>query len=218
MKTCSFRFLYSTFAVSGLLFSSNFASTTPFSFLSTAAYAQASYNDTQVRQWLENTGNQMVSIVNSPLSRDEQKEKFKTIISRDVDVDAIARFCLGRFWRLATPDQQQHYMTLFHKVLINAIVDRLGEYKGVSFSIGKVSSLTNGKKSVETVLKRPNQPNVTIQWIISTEHGIPKIVDIMGENASLSVTQRGDYTSFITRHGNSIDALLEALEKQILST
>ncbi|MDI2091790.1 MlaC/ttg2D family ABC transporter substrate-binding protein [Commensalibacter oyaizuii] len=213
MKTYSYRFLLSAFAVSGLLLSGNITSLSPF--YAPAALAQSSYNDGQLRQWLQNTGNRMVSIVNSNLSKKEQKAKFLTILNNDVDVDTIAKFCLGRFWRVATPEQQKQYVQLFHQVLINSITSRLGEYKGVSFEIGKISTIENGRKSIETILHRPKQPDISIQWILSTESGSPKVVDIIGENASLSVTQRGDYTSFIARHGNSVDALITALKKQI---
>ena len=50
------------------------------------------------------------------------------IIDADVDVDGVARFCLGRFWRTATPAQQQQYLKLFRDMLVANISAKLGEY------------------------------------------------------------------------------------------
>lgn len=213
MKITSCRFLFSAVAVTGMLLSSTVILGSQFGF--SAAQAQTTYTNDQLSEWLQNTGNTMVAVVNSNMSAKEKKDKFLVILNKDVDVNTIARFCLGRFWRTATPAQQKEYVQLFHQVLINSITDRLGEYKGVSFNIGKASSVEGNRYSVETILHRPKQPDVSIQWIISTESGAPKVVDIIGENASLSVTQRGDYTSFIARHGNSVSALIDALKRQI---
>lgn len=213
MKTSFCRFLFSTVAVSAMLLSGNAISNS--SFAIPTAQAQTTYTTAQLSKWLETTGNKMVAVVNSDASAKEKKAKFLTVLNEDVDVDTIAKFCLGRFWRTASPDEQKEYLQLFRQVLINSITDRLGEYKGVSFNIGKTSKNADNKFTIETILHRPKQPDVSIQWIINIENGEPKVVDIIGENASLSVTQRGDYTSFIARHGNSVSALIDALKRQI---
>lgn len=216
MKNHSHPLFLSVFVLGGMFVAGGLFPNTPILISSTHAQTQqTSYSDSQLKTWLQSTGNKMVSIVNADLSKNEQKEKFLPILNQYVDVDGIAKFCLGRFWRTATPAQQQEYSKLFHQVLINSITSRLGEYKGVSFTIGEVSTVEGNKKSIQTILKRPKQPDVNIQWIIEIKDGSPKVIDIVGENASLAVTQRGDYTSFIARHNNDVSALLDALKRQI---
>src|ERR1700739_3467290 len=68
--------------------------------------------------FVKNTSDQLVAIVNSPVSPLEKRRQLQAVTDSSVDVDDIARFCLGRFWRIATPDQQQQYMTLFHDLLL----------------------------------------------------------------------------------------------------
>ena len=136
------------------------------------------------------------------------------MLNQDVDIDYIARSCLGRFWRTATPDQQQRYLALFHKVLTNAIDDKLGEYRGVGISVGN-ATVQDGKSYVTTIITRPGQPTANVQWVVSHAGGAPKIDDVVIEGISLSVTQRSDYASYLAHNGNSIDALLNALESKI---
>ena len=83
-----------------------------------------------------------------------------------VDVDGVARFCLGRFWRTASPQQQQNYMTLFHQVLVNNITSKLGEYRGVHFTMGRAQQ-RDDNAVVSTVVERPNNPPTNVDWIVS---------------------------------------------------
>lgn len=160
-------------------------------------------------------GDRLIAIVNSGMSPVEKKQAILPILQSDVDVDAIARYCLGRYWRVATPAERTEYLGLFHQVLVNAISDRLGDYRGVSFTIGDTSTTESGDKSVNAILHRPQQADANMQWIVSTASGSPKIVDVFGEGASLRLTQRQDYASYIQQNGGQVANLLTALKHQI---
>jgi phospholipid transport system substrate-binding protein len=131
-----------------------------------------------------------------------------------VDVAAIAKFCLGRFWTTATPAQQQDYTRLFHQVLLNNISGHLGEYQGVTFTM--TGSHAQGEDTlVGTVINRPNAPAANVQWVVRDGAGAPKVLDLVAEGTSLRLTQRQDYASYLSRHGESIDALIAALKRQL---
>ncbi|NHN89151.1 MlaC/ttg2D family ABC transporter substrate-binding protein [Acetobacter conturbans] len=159
-------------------------------------------------------GDRLVAIVNSDLPAAQKKEKVLPILQQDVDVDAIGRFCLGRYWRVATPEQQAEYLKLFHQVLANAITDKLGDYRGVSFTIGGTTP-KGEDQSVDAILHRPQQPDANMEWIVNESSGAPKVVDVIGEGASLRLTQRQDYASYIQRNGGQVSTLLTALQHQI---
>ncbi len=108
---------------------------TPFG-LSPIAAAQAQGTDSA---FLQSLGNRLTAIVNGSGSTAEKKAEVLPILNQDVDVEAIGRFCLGRFWRVATPAQQQQYLTLFHQVLVNSITGKLGDYRGVSIAVGQAT-------------------------------------------------------------------------------
>lgn len=159
------------------------------------------------------TGKLLVGIVNGGGSTSEKKAQLAAEIDQRVDVNEIAQFCLGVFWRRATPAQQQEYVQLFHRVLVNNITGRLGEYRGVTFALGR--TFPDGPNTaVSTVVTRPgNAPN-QVQWIVSGASGQPKIVDVKAEGTSLRQTQRADYYSYLTGNGGNIAAFLQALHRQ----
>ena len=175
------------------------------------AVAQGGGADAFVKQFAD----QLVAVVNGPGSTAEKQASLRPLIDNSVDVAAIARFCLGRFWNTATPSQQAAYTQLFHQVLLNNISGHLGEYKGVTYSMTGTRS-QGADALVGTVINRPNAPPANVQWVVRMT-GEPKVLDVVAEGTSLRLTQRQDYTSYLTRHANNIDALIAALKRQLNS-
>jgi phospholipid transport system substrate-binding protein len=164
--------------------------------------------------FVRSIGDKLVAVVNGPGGDREKRAKLTTIIDKAVDVDGVARFCLGRFWRNASPEQQQRYTELFHQVLVTNITAKLGEYRGVRFTMGRAQR-RDDNAVVSTVVERPNNPPTTVDWILGNPGNDPKIIDVIAEGTSLRLTQRQDYASYLSRNNNSIDALIDAMRQQV---
>jgi len=164
--------------------------------------------------FINETGQKLVAAINATGSLEQRRQAFGGIVDANVDVDGVARFCLGRFWRTATPEQQQQYLKLFRDWLVVNISVKLGEYRGVTFTLGTVQDREAGEL-VATVVKQPNNPPANLQWLVANAATDPKIIDLFAEGTSLRITQRDDYASFLSQHGNSVDALLDGLRKQV---
>ena len=159
-------------------------------------------------------GNELVAIVNGAGSYEEKKRRLEPLIGQAVDIDAIAQFCLGRFWRTSPPAQQQEYTQLFRTVLLNNIAGKLGQFQGVSFA-PTTTTQREGNAAVGTTIRRPNQQPNAVQWIVSQSTGRPKVIDVVAEGISLRLTQRNDYAAVLSRNGNDVGALIRALEEQV---
>jgi phospholipid transport system substrate-binding protein len=168
----------------------------------------------QAAAFIENVGNQLVSIVNGPGSTEAKSAALARVVNNDVDVDGIAKFCLGRYWRVASDSQRQQYEALFHKVLLITITGKLGDYKGVRFTVGRATPRAEGVV-VDTTIATPNKAPAQVDWVVRSVDGRPKIVDVIAEGTSLRLTQRDDYSSFIAEHNQSVQALIDALRKQV---
>jgi phospholipid transport system substrate-binding protein len=164
--------------------------------------------------FVKSTGDRLVAVVNGPGSTSAKRAEMTQIINSDVDVEGIGRFCLGRYWKQATPEQQKQYLALFHEVLVTNITSKLGEYQGVTFTMGR-SRPQDEEAVVSTTVVRPNNPPTAVDWIIANPTGAPKIVDVVAEGTSLRLTQRQDYASYLTHNNGSVDALIAAMKNQI---
>jgi phospholipid transport system substrate-binding protein len=171
---------------------------------------------TEATDFVRQTGNAILQVVNGSGSMADQRAALTGIVDQAVDVDGIARFELGRFWPVATPEQRQAYLSLFRQYLVFNVTGRLGQYKGASFTIDRAEPL-NGDIAVSTTIHTPGQPTADMQWIVSFASGKPQIVDLVAEGTSMRVTQRSDYASVITRNGGqNVQALIDALRQQLV--
>jgi len=166
------------------------------------------------KSFIGDFGGKLVGIVNSPESIDEKKKQVLPLLQQNVDVTGIGKFCLGRYWRNTTPDQQQKYLALFDHVLVNAITDKIGDYKGVHFTVNSATPSPGGQL-VSALVARPGQPEVNMQLLVTESDGHPKVADMIGEGASLRLTQRQDYGSYLARNGGNVDTLISALQRQL---
>lgn len=157
-------------------------------------------------------GGRLAGVINSGKSLDEKKKEVLPLLKENVDITGIGRYCLGKYWRTATPAQRDKYISLFDQVLVNTITDQIGNYKGVSFRITSSTTTPDGER-VNALIDRPDQPEVNMQLVIGGNP--PKVVDMYGEGASLRMNQRGDYSSYLARHNGDVDVLIAALERQI---
>lgn len=160
------------------------------------------------------TGEKLVGAINAPGSDADKRAALIRVVDQTVDVDEIARFCLGRFWRKATPEQQKQYVELFRSVLVTNITAKIGQYQGVTFSMGRRQEQGEDAAVMTTVL-RPSQPPTNVDWIISNPATNPKIVDVKAEGTSLRLTQRQDYASFLSHNNEDIGALINAMRQQV---
>ena len=159
-------------------------------------------------------GNALVAIIDGPGSYEDKKGRLRPLIEQSVDVEGIARFCLGRFWPTATPPQRTEYTRLFHEVLMNNIFGKIGEFRGVTFT-PTTTVQRDSDMLVGTSIKRPNQQANNVQWVVNAAGGQPKIVDVVAEGTSLRLTQRSDYAAYLQRNGNNVDALIGAMRQQV---
>lgn len=163
--------------------------------------------------FIEQTGKDLIGIVNGAAPAAQKQADLQKVIDRVVDVDAVAQFCLGRFWRTATANQQARYLGAFHEVLVTNITTKLGDYRGVRLSVQR-GRAQDDAVIVTTVVERPNNPPVIVDWVIGQPAPAPKIIDVLAEGTSLRLTQRQDYASFLSHNNNDIDALIKAMLQQ----
>ena len=180
--------------------------------LATRAEGEPEQAATFVRQ----AGVDLAAVVSGAATPADKQARLGPYLQRVVDEDGVARFCLGRYWTVATAAQRAEYLRLFRLVLLRGVVNRLGDYQAGSV---KVSVNTPVQKAdgiyVPTVVERAGNKPVNITWMVGEANGTMRIEDVVAEGMSLRMTQRSDYASFLAHNGGDVEALLTALRKQV---
>lgn len=179
--------------------------------------AQAQGVDTgRAASLIETAGQELVSALNNTgMSVAQRRERVAGVLRRTIDIEGTGRFILGRYWRAASPQEQQDYLRLFDEIIIRNLSARFGEYQGVRFTMGRSQQRTEEDVLVNTIIERPSSPSFSLDWRVADLGGQLKVVDVIAEGTSLRLTTRSEYSSVIQRNGGQVGALLTAMRQQI---
>jgi phospholipid transport system substrate-binding protein len=166
------------------------------------------------KTFIDQSGQQLVTIVNSNASESQKADQLRQLVDQIVAVDQVGDYVLGRYRNVITPDQHSQYLALFHQLLSYNITYQIKAYEGVTFVVNGASVMGNDTV-VDTTITRPGQAPVDVGWAVDQVGGRPKIVDVIVAGTSLRITERNDYASVVTSNGGQISALLTAMQSQI---
>ena len=186
------------------------------SFCLSIANAAPADDPVAASRFVQQAGTELATIMNSAASDADKQQRMQAFIDRVADVDAVARFSLGRYWPLATPAQRSEFTRLFHAVLVNSVSGQSHQYEHETSvgTLGPAEPRPDGMH-VTTTVARGGAPPFHVTWVVGYDSGSPKIIDVIAEGISLRVTQRSDYVSFLSRNGGNIDALIKAVRETL---
>lgn len=178
-----------------------------------AAPAMAAVNTEAASKMIDGMAGEAISTLSAPGRTDAQiADKFHSILQRNFDFNGIAKFVLGRYWRVATPEQQAEYLKLFGDYIVGIYANRFRQYSGETVSI--LNTRTDGDDALVSTrinLTRSPQP-VAVDWKVTTApDGTLRVADVIIEQVSMSITQRSEFASIIQGGGGKVEALLAQL-------
>ena len=168
------------------------------------------------QQFIEDLADKAVAALTvQDISRDQRVARFRRLFNQHFDVKTIGRWVLGRYWRGATTEERQEFLTLFEDLIVETYVDRFARYSGETLSVTK-SETVDGRDSI--VFSRINRPSggppVRVGWPIRTRGEQYRIVDVMVEGVSMGLTQRSEFASVIRQTGGKVEGLLAKLRER----
>jgi phospholipid transport system substrate-binding protein len=179
--------------------------------LLTAAPGAAVAQD--ARAFVATLGNQAIQVLGPSVAPAQRVARFRDLFREDFDIPGIGQFVLGRYWRTATPEQQQEFLRLFQEYIVQAYSTRLGEYGGEPFRV--TGSRPAGEETiVNSEIDRKNGNRIQVDWYLINHGGRQKISDVYVGGVSMKVTQRDEFASVIQRNGGRVDALLAQLRQK----
>lgn len=182
------------------------------SLLCAAAPREAAAQD--ARTFVSTLGAQAIQVLGPSVPPAHRLARFRMLFHNDFDVPGIGRFVLGRYWRAATPQEQQEFLALFQEYVVRAYSARLGEYGGEPFRV--TGARPSGHETVVTSeILRPNGNRIEVDWHVVDSGGRYKITDVYIGGVSMKVTQRDEFAAVIQRNGGRVEGLLAQLRQKL---
>lgn len=144
-----------------------------------------------------------------------RKERFRTLLEANFDVPAMGKTVLGRYWKVATPEEQAEYLALFENFLVKNYAKRFAEYSGQTFELRGTRPEGGDTLTVQTLVEQPDggEP-ARLDWLVRQDGGGFKILDLKIEGISMAETHRSEFASVIQSKGGKVAGLIEALKSK----
>ena len=138
------------------------------------------------------------------------------LLEDGIDVPAIGKFVLGRYWRTTAPERQRQYLTVFADYLVAVTSERIVSAADVDFQMLGVRNMEDGASAmVSTRVLRPDAAPLRVDWRVAKAGDGYKVVDVVVEGVSLAMTERSDFTAVMDRSGGDIQVLIDALIQKL---
>ena len=181
-----------------------------------AGTARADASTDSAAAFLSTFINDAVDVLsNDSLSDEHRLREFRRLFNEGFDVDVISRFVLGRYWRVATPEEKKEYRDMFEDYVIATYARRLGGRTGINVAVGRARALTDRGAIVSSQIIRKKEEPLDVEWRLRRAGDSWRIVDIVIIGISMAVTQRSEFGSVITNNGGKVEALLKSLRSKI---
>jgi phospholipid transport system substrate-binding protein len=155
------------------------------------------------------------------LQRPEYKNNFpkavqfvEGVIDPHVDFDRVAMLILGKYWKVATPEQKQSFKKEFRTLLVRTYTTAFTEYSNWTIRYSPLDIEAGAKRiEVKTEILRKDGEPVRVGYRMENANNDWKVYDILIEGISLVQNYRTSFTGDIERYG-SLDRLIGVLAQR----
>ena len=184
----------------------------------TAGQAGAASPD-EAAQFIRDLGTEAIdNLADMELSEQEREARFQKMLNEGFAMKEISRFVLGRYWRVASPEEQESFRKTLQQVLADRFAPMFTNYGKNDFKVLKGQDDPSNPKlyMVTTRIKDPTSGNmVTAKWRVQHKDGDFAIVDVKAEGVSMAITLRSEYNSVIQRNDGSVAALIDKMQEAL---
>lgn len=173
------------------------------------------------KSFVAETGNEIIQVlVHKESSLAERKSQFRQILQTKFSIPSIGKFVLARYWRQADDAQKARYLGLFETAIVENYAAQFDNYSNEKLEVTGAQTLEDGGVLVNSRVVRPSGAEpLSVDWKVFRQSkgdkaGTFKVVDLIVNGVSMSITQRSEYAGLIQSTGGDINAFLDSLDKK----
>lgn len=192
-------------------------------FLSTSEAHAAPPGDQAAKDFVKTVADKALAIVqDASLQENQRKEKLRQLTRQEVALDYIAKLALGRFGRAsdtAKPEdaavfkgQLAEYRRLFPDFAFEKMYNLvLNDLIGAKIEVNGVTPVKDTDVIVSSKILRQGKEAIATDWRVRADSsGKLKIIDIVAEGVSLTISQRDDFGA--TGSAGGIAAIINSMK------
>ena len=175
-------------------------------------------NPQEAQELVKETSQRMIETLRNQRQTLEQDpsliyELVKDIVLPHFDFQTMSRWVLGRYWRQATPEQQQRFVEEFRTLLVNTYAKSLLEYSNEKIQFPPMhAGAESDDVTVPTEIVPTSGPPISINYSMHPTDEGWKVYDVTVDGVSLVTNYRGTFASQIRKQG--LDTLIQKLSER----
>lgn len=176
----------------------------------------APLDNKEAEVWAEEKGQLLLTTFKNP-NLAERYAKLDELFIEYVDMDYVAKFVIGKYWKTMTTEQKELYNSLFRRYAL-AIYKTfpLDFAKSITYNIAGASSdakFTNVTVKVNVQLSADKSfEDIMLRFKLYKEDNKIRLADIMVAESSLMLVYRTKFYEMITANEGEMEWFLEDLE------
>jgi phospholipid transport system substrate-binding protein len=191
-------------------------------FLSVTFAHAAPPSDQAAKDYVKGVADKAFGILQTEgLSQEQRKQNLRILMKQEVALDYIGKLSLGRFNRAPTDvspadaarfkDQITEYRRIFPDFAFDKMYNLvLKDLNKSSVEVTGVTPIRETDVFVNSKILRQGKEPIITDWRVRTDaNGKLKIIDVVAEGISLTITQRDDFATLISEGG--MDKLLASM-------
>ncbi len=170
-------------------------------------------NHNRAERFVADIGQQAASLSTAKTPEAERARRVHAFVRRSLDVAAIGRFTLGRYWPKASKAVRARYLDAYEGFVVRVFSRRLVQFAGRPMKVKRSRELKSPAQGVRDILVIARVQNVAVDigWRVRQTPDRVKIVDLMVAGISMAAMQRADFSAVLRRNGGNVEMLIDFL-------
>jgi len=164
---------------------------------------------------IETTVQEVIAVIKT--DKDIQagdQEKTLALVEEKVlphfDFERMTQLAVGKYWRKATPEQQQALVREFRNMLVRTYTKVFSVYRDQVIEVKPLKMAVDATEvTIQTTISKPGTPVIPVNYEMKRNAEGWKAFDIYIEGVSMVMSYRGTFSSQIQNNG--IDGLIKTL-------
>ena len=179
--------------------------------------AMPAFADAETEEYVRTNANDVLASLNAPgLTPEERREQFQTYMDEFTNLDAVAKFVIGKYSRRFTPEELERYLTAFRSYALVVYEFYFNEYRGRDVKVTGSTDRNARDSIVDTEIVRADGQELEVRWRVLNRGGEYQVVDVAlnaeGNVIWLAIEQQAQFLSILDQNNGSVDALIETID------
>lgn len=177
-----------------------------------AITAMPAFADATTEEYVRTNANDVLASLNAPgLTSDERRAKFQGYMDEFTNLDAVAKFVIGKYAKRFTPEEMDAYLITFRSYALAVYEFYFNEYRGRDVKVMGSTDRNARDSIVDTEIVRSDGQELEVRWRVLNRGGKYQVVDVAlnaeGNLIWLAIEQQAQFLSILDQNNGSVDAL-----------